>query len=649
MFAEIKRIVDEDISSRVTQHDVLNEAITNAIHANATEITCILDSADAILDEAGQEITQKKLNSIRVIDNGDGFDEKNYDSFCKYRSEYKKDLGCRGVGRFVFLKVYDNALFISRIKKLSEERKFNFDLNFDTDNLKSENAVIDADKTEIRLENLSSNYVNHDKYLDRRIYLDLNYIREKVLLNLIPTLFFYKKKGNFITIIFKDNTNFEEVKIIPEDIPNFKQKYFSLAGLEDKEYDFILNYYIDNTDGKLNAFYCANNRTVCEFSDKDFKMTLPYGYSGYFLLESVYFDSRVNNERNDFDIFPVREKIFSSISWERINEKLKLIISELVKEGIPETEKINKDKILEIQEERPYLINYIEDNDIDIAGFIDKKHLIDKAKKRFDNAKEKLLTNSGKENYTDDDLNEAIQITQYELVSYIFDRAQVLERLQKLVDKKERVEKIIHNLFMERNSEADYYCIGKNNLWLIDDRFTTYSYAASDKRIKDVLKQIGEANGDTENLNDKPDLSLFFSHNPKNSESLKSVLIEIKPFDYESKPDRKKFAGIQQLRDYVKAFRTKEKIDEIFAYLITDIDSELATRLRDDDYKPLFSLEAPIYYRYYQELGISIYVVSAHTLIQDAKGRNKVFLDIIKKQSKFNKLLTIKLNEEDKC
>jgi len=44
MFAEIKRIVDEDISIRVIQYDILFEAIANAIHAKATSIECILNS-----------------------------------------------------------------------------------------------------------------------------------------------------------------------------------------------------------------------------------------------------------------------------------------------------------------------------------------------------------------------------------------------------------------------------------------------------------------------------------------------------------------------------------------------------------------------------------------------------------------------------
>ena len=224
---------------------------------------------------------------------------------------------------------------------------------------------------------------------------------------------------------------------------------------------------------------------------------------------------------------------------------------------------------------------------------------------------------------------------------------QIIDRLQKLSDKKERVEKIIHNLFMQKQTDDDYFSVGKNNLWLLDDRFTTYSYAASDKRIQDVLNEIGEEDGETKIPNDKPDLSLFFSQNPQNSDRLKSVLIEIKPFDFQSKPDRKKFAGIQQLVDYVKAFKNKERISEIFAFLITDVDSKLAERLKGDDYVPLFSLQNPIYHRFYKDLGISIYVISVETLIKDAEARNKVFLEIIRKQSRINNILKLPVNTSE--
>lgn len=401
-----------------------------------------------------------------------------------------------------------------------------------------------------------------------------------------------------------------------------------------------MNYRIEDTDGDLYAYYCANNRTVCEFAEKDLKLNFPYDYSGILLLESEYFDHRVNNDRNDFSIKPLRTDAFSTLSWDLINGELKKVVTDLVKEGIPLTEKINKAKIQEIHEERPYLINYIEESDIEIAGFIDKKKIINNAKKRFDNVKEKILASAGKEEYSDLELHEAIDLAQNELVSYVNDRMMIIERLRTLINKKEKLEKIIHSLFMQMRTDDDYYSVGKNNLWLLDDRYTTYSYAASDKRIREVLMGIDEKNGDTDILDDKPDLSLFFSHDPNKPERLKSVLIEIKPFDYKSKSDRKKFAGIQQLLDYVKAFKAKDKIEEVSAFLITEVDDKLAVRLRDDDYKPLFSLETPIYHRFFAELGVSIFVISASTLIKDAEARNKVFLDIIRKQSKIRNLLS---------
>lgn len=641
MLAEISRIVNEDISSRVTQYDVLFEAITNSIHANATNIKCYLNCIDSQLTDDDKEIGSIRVDTIRIVDNGDGLTDDNYKSFSKYRTEFKKALGCKGVGRFVFLKVYESVNFSSKIKSIQEQRNIKFDFNFDTENIKKESVEVIENETEIVMTKLTKQYYDskNDRKQEKRIELDLHTIREKVLMNLIPTLFFYKQKDINITIDFFDEFHNLSLQINPKDIPDLLKKSFEVKNSDGKSYKFLLNYKIENTSGALYSFYCANNRTVCQFDDKDFKISMPYGYSGFLLLESEYFNKKVNNERNDFDIYPIKTDIFSTLSWEMINTELKKHFSELVKEGVPETKKINSEKILQIQEERPYLSQYIEDEDIEMAGFLDKKAIIEKAKKRFDVAKEKVLVNAGKEDYSDGELNEAIQLAQNELVSYIHDRVQVIERLKTLINKKERVESVIHNLFMQMQTDADYYSVGKNNLWLLDDRYTTYSYAASDRKIREVLKAIDEGNGETEILEDRPDLSLFFSHNPNNTERLKSVLIEIKPFDYTSKPDRKKFAGIQQLLDYGIAFKEKEKIEEVSAFLISEIDEKLEKRLRGDDYTPLFSTENPIFHRFYKESGISIFVISASTLIKDAEARNKVFLDIIKTQSRLNNFI----------
>jgi hypothetical protein len=640
MLADIKRIVNEDVSNRITQDDVIYEAITNSIHANAKHIICTLDSMDNLLKMDEDELTPRKVDSISIWDNGDGLNDANYDSFCKYRTEYKLNLGCKGVGRFIFLKTFKHINYVSELLKEQQERSFGFEMEFDTDNIKKVQKEVKSNSTTITLKDPTFQYLYPERGIDRRINLDIYEIREKVLVHLIPTLFFYKKKKKRnIKIDFIDQKNNLKISISHSDIPEFTTTTFKVIGKDSQEFKFILFYTIQQESGPLNAYYCGNNRTVCEFSDKDFKISLPIGYSGYLLLESAYLDMHVNNDRNEFDIYPVKTDFVSPLSWEQINSQLKIAIGKVVNETVIDAEVINKERLKNIQEERPYLVEYIDEADLEMAGFIDKKNVIDKAKKKFDVAKEVFLANKGKECYTEKELDEAIQITQNELVSYIYDRVQVLERLKTMINDKEKVEAIIHNLFMKKYTEDNYYSIGKNNLWLFDDRFTTYSYAASDKRIKDVLAQVGEEIGTDEPGTDKPDLSLFFSHNPIQPERLKSVLIEIKPFDYSDKPDRKKFQGIQQLVDYIKAFKNKERIEEIWAFLLTDVDTKLAERLRGDDYTPLFSTDTPTYHRFYKDLGISIYVISAKTLILDAEARNKIFLDIIRKKNRLNQML----------
>jgi hypothetical protein len=118
---------------------------------------------------------------------------------------------------------------------------------------------------------------------------------------------------------------------------------------------------------------------------------------------------------------------------------------------------------------------------------------------------------------------------------------------------------------------------------------------------------------------------------------LKSVIIELKSFKDENKSDREKFEGIQQLIDYIVAFQSKEEIEEVWAFLVTDVDEKLATRLIRNKFTPLFSIDTPIYHQYYDEMKTSINVIGAQSLILDAEARNKVFIDIINKQSRLSK------------
>ena len=645
MLTNIKRVVEEDVSNRTTQMDALIEAITNSIQANATKIICRFETNQAVLDES--EIAPHKVSAIEIEDNGDGFNDLNYKSFGKYRSDYNAALGCKGVGRFVFLKLFKKVEYTSWLAGPKKKRGFSFTFDFESDNLGEEDADVSENRTLLRLSGVTTKYFTKEKQIERRLDLNISQIRDKALMRLIPMLFFKKQSGVIISIDFCDSLTATTVGISQADIPAFEKNGFLIKGSDATEYPFTLYYRIAEGKGSLNAFHCANGRTVCEFSEKDLKISLPRNYNGYLLIVSDYFDRHVNNERNEFEIFPIQTDAFNPLSWEIINAYLKNVVSSLVKERIPDAIKMNRDQILAIQEERPYLSDYIEPEDLDIAGFIDKGQIIKKAKKRFDESKERLLSHAGKSEYTDRDLQDAIEIAQNELVAYVKDRVLIIERLNTMLKNKEQSERTIHNLLMERHTEDDYFCIGKNNLWLLDDRFTSYTYAASDKKIKEILRKFDLEDGQVSGNDDRPDLALFFSHDPVNKQALKSVLVELKPFKDEGKSDRDKFAGIQQLLDYIRAFKANEDVREIWAFLVTDVDDKFAERLRTNEFTPLFSTDKVIYFRHYEGSGF-IYVLGVQTLIADAEARNRIFIEIIKKHSRLNRQLLAQLPANEK-
>lgn len=88
MIVTTKQIVKK-LPTNLKLLSILNEAITNSIQANATEIEIYFYTLP--IDLFGNT---RKVKSISIIDNGDGFTDKNIDSFNHYMSEYKVILGC---------------------------------------------------------------------------------------------------------------------------------------------------------------------------------------------------------------------------------------------------------------------------------------------------------------------------------------------------------------------------------------------------------------------------------------------------------------------------------------------------------------------------------------------------------------------------
>lgn len=74
-----------------------------------------------------------------------------------------------------------------------------------------------------------------------------------------------------------------------------------------------------------------------------------------------------------------------------------------------------------------------------------------------------------------------------------------------------------------------------SNIWLIDDKYMSYVYMASDKTIKQICKAIGDNQKKDKNdiykSTNRPDLVIFSSSKENDEENKSLVGIEFKPLE----------------------------------------------------------------------------------------------------------------------
>ena len=125
---EIESIV-KNIGGEVCFLQPIYEAITNSLEANATNIQVeLFEDKQISLNDVN-----KKIVSYCITDDGDGFTQENIDSFNKLWSAHKMSMGCKGSGRFTWLKIFKNISIISKIEKTSTEVSICFNKNYNKD------------------------------------------------------------------------------------------------------------------------------------------------------------------------------------------------------------------------------------------------------------------------------------------------------------------------------------------------------------------------------------------------------------------------------------------------------------------------------------------------------------------------------------
>ena len=106
------------------------ESIVNSLEANDTNILVEFFEEEFPLYDDNNIPTEKKIIGFNITDNGEGFNEKNLSSFKDYLSDTKLSLGCKGVGRFTWLKVFEEIKIQSHVNGMLIKFDFNQNTSF---------------------------------------------------------------------------------------------------------------------------------------------------------------------------------------------------------------------------------------------------------------------------------------------------------------------------------------------------------------------------------------------------------------------------------------------------------------------------------------------------------------------------------------
>lgn len=630
------------LGNNVKFYQPIYEAVVNSIEAGAQNI-----NIDIYPDTPMDEQIPPVITGFKITDDGEGFTAKNRNAFSELWTENKIHLGCKGSGRFTWLNVFNKITIESKVASEQAIVRIPFDVDFSKDKIQVESSEIQETATTITFSDVTSKFFSASKkgVNDKRKLADAEELRESIMEYLLIKLFFLKRQGKkfCITIKCKDYT----CSIKPDDVPDLEERTFDIySELTHESYDFTLYYHFTHdAENSKKVFYCANNRATQKI-DNDvlgFSCPLPQKDSIIMLLCSDYFEGKDDDSRSVLiGLSNQKNASFSTpLLMSDINPHVRDAIASIIEKHYPEIAELNEAAVESAKEQAPYLTSFFS-SDTDVVKT--KESLLTNARKKFSDIKlqsqkkfEKLLEQKriDADNLTAE-ISEVSAIAAAELGEYILYRDNITKALSKAVEELSYDEKYIHDIFMPMKTQSGISDEQKHllsNLWLIDDKFMTYSYAASDttiQKIKTALEgKTPEATKKFWGRLNRPDLTILFN---KNTGKRDLIMVEFKGVS--ASKDEKNKSLTELPVDLMLVRKNVDELNSIWSYIITTIDEDFKETIESlGTYQELYTDgDNKAYYTYNKASNAHIYVLDLRSIISDAFARNKTFLDILKKQ-----------------
>ncbi len=646
----------------------LFEAVVNSIHSieenqnqntkNEIKIE-VLRLEQKSLDLKDLE-TKERIVGFKITDTGAGFNDDNMKSFETLDSDHKFEKGCRGVGRLLWLKAFDqvdiNSIFVNKDNKFVQ-RKFSFD---------DKNGVVRKSENILQQVPLSNTVITLTGYKDKYRIASPKKIDAIAKSLLEHCLWYFVREGSCPNIRIFDGSEYVDLEQVYDEYMHSSAKTETLTV---KEQNFeITHLKFRASSAKTHSFsYCAANRLVKEESLNG-KIPGLFGnindeagefiYSCYVM--SPYLDEKVRSERTGFDlednvegllgIIEISLKDIRDAIFPKIQEHLSEALEKNIAAGRNRVEKFVANKapryrpiISRIPEKEIAIDASISDKELDLLLH---KYLAEIERQIINNSHNVSLQNADE---TDQEYYKRVQeylvdvtdIKKSDLADYLCHRKVIIDLLEKSLERdsdgKYVRESIIHELIMPMGHDSDSVMPRDCNLWLIDEKLAFHDYLASDKPIKSM-----PITGGTDGK--EPDIAgLQVYDNPvlmsENSElPLASiVVVEIKrPMRNDASAGEEKdpleqalgyFDRIRTGKVTTKSGRPIPNNDNIpgFCYVVCDLTESVKKRAKlmgltlSDDYMG--------YFGYNQNYKAYVEVIAFDKLVDNAKKRNRTFFD----------------------
>lgn len=603
--------------------------------------------ADPVLERTFLE----KIEAFSITDNGNGLDEKNYQSFNTAYSTLKFQKGCKGIGRFVWLKSFNSVTIDSVFCKdaVYYSRKFMFSpagISPEENISVTTNSTL---QTKITLNDYKQPY-------KAQCPVELDVIAKKIIEHCL--LFFISDNCPEITISdgVSDTVNLNQY--FEANIKDsLHQDHFSI-----KDNNFVL-YHLRIPEGanKHELHLCADMHEVKSIELKKYVPNLhkkitpidnPNGfyYVGY--LTGDYLNQIANSTRTAFEFDESENQIgIIGTGSDTLVSQAISFISGYLSDYLQDIEKRKVKRIDEfVQQGRP-TYRYLLSNKPEVYSKIPsglsnselELELHKQVQKWEDDIKEQgiLLEKTVEQGIQEIDSNYQkifetywsgiTELSKTSLAEYVTRRKTILKLLEDTLtitdSGKFKNEDAIHSIICPMRHTSDDVEFEEMNLWLVDERLAYHKFLASDKTLKSMPVI------DTQSKKE-PDIAIFdqaFAYSDNDEPFSSITIIEFK------KPDNDSKNPINQVGEYIDLIRTGKKKKTngqsfnvtdgtIFrCYIICDLTDKMRTHCMNGGLFP--TADNMGYAGYNPGRRSYIEVISYNKLLSDAKKRNDILFD----------------------